>query len=282
MLREMLPWLGLTAIALLFVEAKVDRNWSALRKLVFRVSVGALFFVLLGIYWLMTGESPVETAYRRVLCPFVHSARCTGETERQSSSSGQAEDREAKRLPAAPAQAPPLNEARLPPAASPAPSSAPAFRASLRDDFEQGPYNVRDNPELCRRYRGYADKYLAVCVDGNAAAEAVFAAHVLKQLYEYCTRIYATSPQDTNRISAEEFRLRNANARERGAQIRKLSTSPANATRVLQAIKLAATEGTWSNDIRFAIVDSIKTLYAAGCPFGRVAANAYVPPPKIR
>lgn len=75
-LGEYLPWIIATATTLLFVTAVLPEGWSERRKKAFKIAIGVTFFLLVGVYWLVTGEKFDETAYRLVLCRIYEFERC--------------------------------------------------------------------------------------------------------------------------------------------------------------------------------------------------------------
>jgi hypothetical protein len=75
---EYLPWLIATISTLFFVTAVAPKHWSERSKTVLRIAIAAIFFVLIGAYWLSTGEKFDETAYRFVLCRLYQFERCSG------------------------------------------------------------------------------------------------------------------------------------------------------------------------------------------------------------
>lgn len=73
---EYFPWLAATFASLIFVSAILPAKWPEKTKIVFRLFVALLFFFMIGIYWLTTGEKFDETVYRIVFCKFHSFERC--------------------------------------------------------------------------------------------------------------------------------------------------------------------------------------------------------------
>lgn len=75
-LTEYPIWLLITFGSLFIVSAVLPKSWPEKAKVAFRMVVAILFFIVIGAYWLQTGETFVETAYRTVLCPLYQFRRC--------------------------------------------------------------------------------------------------------------------------------------------------------------------------------------------------------------
>lgn len=74
---EYLPWIVATFVSLIFVSAVLPTGWPEKTKRAFRLFVALLFFFVIGLYWLATGEKFDETVYRIVLCNFHSFERCS-------------------------------------------------------------------------------------------------------------------------------------------------------------------------------------------------------------
>jgi flagellar biosynthesis GTPase FlhF len=59
-------------------------GWPEHRKKVFKIAIAIGFFIVIGVYWLITGEKFDETAYRLVLCKVYQFERCLS-VEREAS-----------------------------------------------------------------------------------------------------------------------------------------------------------------------------------------------------
>lgn len=66
------------------VTALFPDHWSVRVKHAFRIVVGAVLFIAIGVYWLSTGEKFDETAYRWVICRFHAFDRCHGDAPPQT------------------------------------------------------------------------------------------------------------------------------------------------------------------------------------------------------
>jgi hypothetical protein len=67
----------ITASTIIFIQARVGSAWSVRKRTFFSVLVTSFFFFSVGIYWLTFDEKPDETLFRVVLCPIIHSKKCT-------------------------------------------------------------------------------------------------------------------------------------------------------------------------------------------------------------
>jgi hypothetical protein len=68
-LYEITTALILSSLALWFVQPIMPESWRSWAKFAFKIAFGALVFAVLGIYFVLKGESPVDTANRYVFCP---------------------------------------------------------------------------------------------------------------------------------------------------------------------------------------------------------------------
>jgi hypothetical protein len=69
-------WFLGTFLTLFFVTARLPQNLPEKIRAVFSLIVAVIFFFLIGVYWLATGEKFDETAYRVILCPIYTFERC--------------------------------------------------------------------------------------------------------------------------------------------------------------------------------------------------------------
>lgn len=67
-LTDFIVYFGAALLGLVVASVAVKDEWPKYIKLTFRTSVAILLFLLVGIYWLFTGEKIDETIYRSVLC----------------------------------------------------------------------------------------------------------------------------------------------------------------------------------------------------------------------
>jgi hypothetical protein len=74
---EFLPWIIVTFSTLIFIKVVSPRNWPERTRRAFHFVLTAGFFLMIGAYWLSTGEKFDETAYRWVLCRIYPFARCS-------------------------------------------------------------------------------------------------------------------------------------------------------------------------------------------------------------
>ena len=76
-ITEYLPWIIITFLTLVIVRAVSPINWPEHTRRAFHIAIAAVFFFLIGGYWLTTGEKFDETAYRLVLCRIYPFERCS-------------------------------------------------------------------------------------------------------------------------------------------------------------------------------------------------------------
>lgn len=80
-ISEYLLWFLLTFGSLFVVSAVLPNSWPERTKITIRMVTAAGFFLLIGAYWLTTGEKFDETAYRLILCRVHDFYRCNSQKD---------------------------------------------------------------------------------------------------------------------------------------------------------------------------------------------------------